>query len=139
MSEKTYNISKNSAPKSASDGDCLWPVWNFLESSNSKRKKRYGQISVFFKKIWLNLVKLLIQEVLMLLHNYSRILVLLNNYFNFLNFGQIWSNYGQTVVKLWSNYGQINYSRNISVTIFFGTIVSNSNSEMCDFMLKLNS
>ena len=54
----------------------------------------------------LNLVKLLIQEVLMLLHNYSRILVLLNNYFNFLNFGQIWSNYDQTVVKLWSNYGQ---------------------------------
>ena len=35
--------------------------------------------------------------------SYSRILVLLNNYFNFLNFGQIWSNYGQTVVKLWSN------------------------------------
>ena len=69
----------------------------------------------FFKKIWLNLVKLLIQEVLMLLHNYSRILVLLNNYFNFLNFGQIWSNYGQTMVKLWSNYGQT-YSRNISVT-----------------------
>ena len=59
----------------------------------------------FFKKKWLNLVKLLIQEVLMLLHNYSRILVLLNNYFIFfLNFGQIWSNYGQT------------YSRNISVT-----------------------
>ena len=26
--------------------------------------------------------------------NYSRILVLLNNYFSFLNFGQIWSNYG---------------------------------------------
>ena len=47
--------------------------------------------------------KLLIQEVLMLLHNYSRILVLLNNYFNFLNFGQIWSNYGQIVVKQWSN------------------------------------
>ena len=102
MSEKTYNISKNSARKSASDGDSLWLVWNFLESSNSKRKKRYGQISVL-KKNWLNLVKLLIQEVLMLLHNYSRILVLLNNYFNFLNFGQIWSNYGQTVVKLWSN------------------------------------
>ena len=54
----------------------------------------------FFFKKWLNLVKLLIQEVLVLLHNYSRILVLLNNYFNFLNFGQIWSNYGQTVVKL---------------------------------------
>ena len=50
----------------------------------------------FFKKNWLNLVQLLIQEVLMLLHNYSRILVLLNNYFNFLNFGQ-------TMVKLWSN------------------------------------
>ena len=52
------------------------------------------------KKNWLNLVKLLIQEVLMLLHNYSRILVLLNNYFIFLNFGQIWSNCGQTMVKL---------------------------------------
>ena len=84
--------------------------------------------------MWLNLVKLLIQEVLMLLHNYSRILVLLNNYFNFLNFGQIWSNYGQTMVKLiqeilalLNNYG------------FFRIIVSNSNGEMCDFMLKLNS
>ena len=110
-----YNISKCSAQKSASDGDRLRPIWNFLESSNSKRKKRYGQISVFLKKIWLNLVKLLTQEVLMLLHNYSRILVLLNNYFNFLNFGKIWSNYGQTMVKLWSNYGQT-YSRNISVT-----------------------
>ena len=51
MSEKMYNISKNSARKSASDGDGLWPVWNFLESSNSKRKKRYGQISVFLKKL----------------------------------------------------------------------------------------
>ena len=50
------------------------------------------------------MVKLLIQDVLTLQHNYSRILVLLNNYFNFLNFGQLWSNYGQT------------YSRNISVT-----------------------
>ena len=53
-----------------------------------------------FQFFGLNLVKLLIQEVLMLLHNYSRILVLLNNYFNFLNFRQIWSNYSQTVVKL---------------------------------------
>lgn len=51
MSEKKYNISKNSARKSASDGDRLRPVWNFLESSNSKRKKRYGQISVFLKKL----------------------------------------------------------------------------------------
>ena len=51
MSEKTYNISKNLARKSASDGDRLRPVWNFLESSNSKRKKRYGQISVFLKKM----------------------------------------------------------------------------------------
>ena len=32
--------------------------------------------------------------------NYSRILVLLNNYFNYFNFGQIWSNCGQTMVKL---------------------------------------
>ena len=51
-------------------------------------------------QFFLILVKLLIQEVLMLLHNYSRILVLLNNYFNFLNFGQIWSNFGKTIVKL---------------------------------------
>ena len=41
--------------------------------------------------------------------NYSRILVLLNNYFSFFEF---WSN----LVKLWSNNGQTNYSRNISVT-----------------------
>ena len=46
------------------------------------------------------MVKLLIQEVLVILNNYSRILVLLNNYFSFLNFGQIWSNCGQTVLKL---------------------------------------
>ena len=36
------------------------------------------------------MVKLIIQEIL----------VLLNNYFIFLNFGQIRSNYGQTMVKL---------------------------------------
>ena len=41
--------------------------------------------------------------------NYSRILVLLNNYFSYFEF---WSN----LVKLWSNCGQTNYSRNISVT-----------------------
>ena len=81
------------------------------------------------------MVKLLIQEVLVLLNNYSRILVLLNNYFSFFEF---WSN----LVKLWSNNGQTTYSRNISVTkkiLFFRTIVLNSNSEMCDLMLKLNS
>ena len=98
MSEKMYNISKCSARKSASDFDHLRPVCKFLESSNSKRKKSYAQISTFFE-FWLNQVKLLIQEVLMLLHNYSRILVLLNSYFIFLNFGQIWSNCGQK----WSN------------------------------------
>ena len=36
------------------------------------------------------MVKLIIQEIL----------VLLNNFFSFLNFGQIWSNCGQTMVKL---------------------------------------
>ena len=108
MSEKTYNISKCSARKSAYDGDRLWPVCKFLESSNSKRKKSYAQISVFFEFL-LNLVKLLIQEVLVLLNNYSRILALINNYFNFFEF---WSN----LVKLWSNNGQTTYSRNISVT-----------------------
>ena len=97
MSEKTYNISKNSAQKSASDGDRLRPVCNFLESSNSKRKKRYAQISVFLVKSCQTMVKLLIQEVLVLLNNYPRILVLLNNYFSFFEF---WSN----LVKLWSNY-----------------------------------
>ena len=66
--------------KIASDFDGLRPVCKFLESSNSKRKKSYAQISVF------------------------------------LNFDQIWSNIGQTMVKLWSNYGQTTYSRNISVT-----------------------
>ena len=88
MSEKKYNISKCSARKSASDFDSRRRFCNFLEFSNSKRKKSYAQISVFFE-FWLNLVKLLIQEVLVLLHNYSTILVLLNNYFIFLNFGQI--------------------------------------------------
>ena len=39
--------------------------------------------------------------------NYSRILVLLNNYFSFFEFWsnlvKLWPNCGQTVVKLWSN------------------------------------
>ena len=73
--------------------------------------------------------------------NYSRILVLLNNYFSYFEFWstlvKLWSNCGQTMVKLiiqeilvllnnyfsflnfgqiWSNYGQTTYSRNISVT-----------------------
>ena len=63
-----------------------------------KEKKLCSNFSFF--EFLLNLVKLLIQEVLVLQNNYSRILVLLNNYFNFLNFGQIWSNCGQTMVKL---------------------------------------
>ena len=111
MSEKTYNISKCSAQKSAYDGDSLRPVCKFLESSNSKRKKSYAQISVFeiLLKSGQTMVKLLIQDVLVLLNNYSRILVLQNNYFSFFEF---WSN----LVKLWSNYGQTTYSRNISVT-----------------------
>ena len=111
MSEKMYNISKCSARKSAYDGDRLRPIYKFLESSNSKRKKSYAQISVFLilVKSGQTVVKLLIQEVLVLLNNYSRILVLLNNYFSFLEF---WSN----LVKLWSKCGQTPYSRNISVT-----------------------
>ena len=53
------------------------------------------------------MVKLLIQEVLVLLNNYSRILVLLNNYSrilvllnNYFSFFEFWSN----LVKPWSNY-----------------------------------
>ena len=108
MSEKMYNMSKCSARKSTSDFDGHRPFCKFLEFSNSKRKKSYAQISVLFE-FWLNLVKLLIQEVLVVLNNYSRVLVLLNNYFSFFEF---WSN----LVKLWSNHGQTTYSRNISVT-----------------------
>ena len=130
-----YNISKNSARKSASGFDGLRPVCNFLESSNSKRKKRCAQISVFLilVKSGQTMVKLLIQEVLMLLHNYWRILALLNNYFNFLNFGQIWSNYGQTMVKLIQEILVL-----LNNWCFFRIIISNSNGEMCDLMLKLN-
>ena len=58
------------------------------------------QFFLIFIKSGQTMVKLLIQEVLVLLNNYSRILVLLNNYSIFLNFGQIWSNCGQTMVKL---------------------------------------
>ena len=69
MSERTYNISKCSARKSSYDGDRLRPVCKFLESSNSKRKKSYAQISVFLilVKSGQTVVKLLIQEVLVLL------------------------------------------------------------------------
>ena len=42
-----------------------------------------------FVKSGQTMVKLLIQEVLLLLKNYSRILVLLNNYFGFFEF---WTN-----------------------------------------------
>ena len=91
VGKKTYNISKCLARKSGSDFDRRRLFCKFLESSNSKRKKSYAQISVFFIFL-LNLVKLLIQEVL----------VLLNNYFSFFEF---WSN----LVKLWSNYGQTSY------------------------------
>ena len=52
---------------------------------------------LIFVKSGQTMVKLLIQEVLVLLNNYSRILVLLNNYFSFFEF---WSNCGQTMVKL---------------------------------------
>ena len=91
MSEKTYNISKWLARKSASDFDRLWPVCKFLESPNSKRKKNYAQISFlkFFVKSGQTMVKLLIQEVLVLLNNYSRILVLLNIFFILVKSGQI--------------------------------------------------
>ena len=45
---------------------------------------------LIFVKSGQTMVKLLIQEVL----------VVLNNYFSILDFGQIWSNCGQTMVKL---------------------------------------
>ena len=67
------------------------------------------QFFLIFVKSGQTMVKLPIQEVLVLLNNYSRILVLLNNCFSFFKF---WSN----LVKLWSNNGQTTYSRNISLT-----------------------
>ena len=103
-----------------------------------KEKKIWSNFS-FSKENWLNLVKLLTQEVLLL--HCSRILVLLNNYFKFLNFGQIWSNYDQ----IWLNYGQtvVKLIQEILVLLnnyyFFRIIVSNSNGETCDLMLNLNS
>ena len=48
---KSFIYEKSSTRKVTSDGDSLWPVCKFVESSNSKRKKRYGQISVFLKKL----------------------------------------------------------------------------------------
>ena len=71
---------------------------NLYNPQLPKGKKLCSNFSFF--NFGQTMVKLLIQEVLILLHNYSRILVLLNNYFNFLNFGQIWSNFGQTMAKL---------------------------------------
>ena len=62
------------------------------------------QFFKIFIKSGQTMVKLLIQEVLVLLNIYSRILVLLNNYFTFFEF---WSN----LVKLWSNNGITSYSR----------------------------
>ena len=63
-------------------------------------------VSIFFETMWSNLVKQWSNNGQT---NYSRILVLINNYFSYFEF---WSN----LVKLWSNNGQTNYSRNISVT-----------------------
>ena len=44
---KRFLYEKSSTRKVTSDGDYLWPVCKFVESSNSKRKKSYAQISVF--------------------------------------------------------------------------------------------
>ena len=67
------------------------------------------QFFLIFVKSGQTMVKLLIQEVLVLLNNYSRILVLLNNYSrilvllnNYFSFFEFWSN----MVKLWSSCGQ---------------------------------
>ena len=47
---------------------------------------------------------------------------------------EFWSNYGQTMVKLIQEILAL-----LNNYCFFRIIVSNSNGEMCDFMLKLNS
>ena len=79
------------------------PVKHFQNPQKPNRKKvtgllSYGEAKKFKKfqivvKLWSNNGQT----------NYSRILVLLNKYFSYFNFGQIWSNCGQTVVKQWSN------------------------------------
>ena len=74
-------------------------VTGLLRSGEAKKFKKF-QIVV---KLWSNNGQ----------SNYSRILVLLNNYFSFF---KTLVKSGQTVVKQWSNNGQTNYSRNISVT-----------------------
>ena len=110
-------------------GGTLLNIFKILKNLTEKkvtgllrsRVEKIEKISNYVVKLWSNNGQT----------NYSRILVLLNNYFSFLNFGQIWSIYDQTVVKL--------IIQEILVLLIFRTIVSNSNSEMCDFMLKLNS
>ena len=70
-------------------------VTGLLRSRVEKLKK--------FQTVWSNCGQTMVKLIIL------GILVLLNNYFSFLEF---WSN----LVKLWSNCGQTNYSRNISVT-----------------------
>ena len=103
---KKFLYEKSSTRKVTSEFNQGNPVKHFQNPQKPNRKKetgllRSGEAKDFKKfqivvKLWSNNGQT----------NYSRILVLLNNYFNYFNFGQIWSNCGQTVVKLWSNCGQ---------------------------------
>ena len=73
------------------------PPLNIFKILKNLIEKRYGAFKIWRGKKFQIVVKLWSNNGQT---NYSRILVLLNNYFYNFNFGQIWSNYGQTMVKL---------------------------------------
>ena len=102
---KSFLYEKSSTRKVTSEFNWGNPIKHFQNPQKLNRKKVTGLLRSRVEKIekisncGQTMVKLIIQEIL----------VLLNNYFSFFEF---WSN----LVKLWSNYGQTTYSRNISVT-----------------------
>ena len=110
---KSFLYEKSSTRKVTSEFNRGNPVKHFQNPQKPNRKKVTGLLRSRVEKSKKLLVKSG-QTVVKLSSNngqtnYSRILVLLNNYFSFFEF---WLN----LVKLWSNNGQTNYSRNISVT-----------------------
>ena len=104
---KSFLYEKSSTRKVTSKFNWGNPVKHFQNPQKPNRKKdtgllRSGEAKKFKKfqivvKLWSNNGQT----------NYSRILVLLNNYFSFFEFWsnlvKLWPNCGQTVVKLWSN------------------------------------
>ena len=103
---KSFLYEKPSTRKVTSEFNRGNPVKHFQNPQKPNRKKVTGLLRSRVEKngknfklgqIWSNYGQT----------NYSRILVLLNNYFSFFEFWsnlvKLWSNSGQTVVKQWSN------------------------------------